>query len=354
MLRIKEHDSEDGKPGRILELSDVEFTPLGFSDLKDAKLSKPMTIPLQGHGTIVVKIGDELPAQSGHFHTYLESHFTSKAIGLVRGGWLPSALAVTNETIVLPDRCIVAQLKARMQNGIVRDNLEKDFIDLFADSPVRINPMLFVLEGDARTNPTSNQALAQLNEAAAKLRAALPKAILVAADRNGLEGVLGLIEESNRGMTRKEDFLLRLAPSLMSPVGKRRLPSLWDEIVVAAKDYELPTSSLIVLAAMSSMLMPNGSSPAKGILKLHSGYTRADAYNALADLRALEILMCLFAIFPNQKLMLCTADKDLALFWAGLDASNFTIRERVVSANLTKANLFPGITDAQWHSLLSA
>jgi hypothetical protein len=82
MLRIKEHDSEDGKPGRILELSDVEFTPLGFSDLKDAKLSKPMTIPLQGHGTIVVKIGDELPAQSGHFHTYLESHFTSKAIGL--------------------------------------------------------------------------------------------------------------------------------------------------------------------------------------------------------------------------------------------------------------------------------
>lgn len=50
------------------------------------------------------------------------------------------------------------------------------------------------------------------------------------------------------------------------------------------------------------------------------------AYNALADLRSLEVLMHLFALFPNERLLLCTGDKDLALFWAGIRASDFNWR----------------------------
>jgi len=83
--------------------------------------------------------------------------------------------------------------------------------------------------------------------------------------------------------------------------------------------------------------MPNGSSPAKRLLKFDRGYTREDAYNALADLRALEILMSLFAIYPDQRLMLCTADKDLALFWVGLGASNFAMSDGRMFFDVTPA-----------------
>jgi hypothetical protein len=55
-------------------------------------------------------------------------------------------------------------------------------------------------------------------------------------------------------------------------------------------------------------------------------YSAELAYNALADLRSLEVLMYLFALFPNERLLLCTGDKDLALFWAGIKASDFNWR----------------------------
>jgi hypothetical protein len=353
VLRVTEHDADDGTPGRLFELSDVEFTPLGYAELRDAKLARPMKIPLRGRGTKTVAsdVGCVGVAEAGRFHTFLESYFTSRAIGLVKGGWLPSALAISSDTIVLPDRCVVAQLEARLQGGKTRNELEEDFLDLFAHSPVRINPLLFVLEGNARRTPTPEQARAQLREAVAKLQSALPRAIMVAADEGGLKGVLGLVEDSCPGIARKQDFLLRLAPSLASPVGKTRLPSLWKKVTAAAKDCGLSNNSLVVLATLSSILMPNGSSPARGILKFGPGYTEEHAYNALADLRALDILMCLFALYPNQRLMLCTSDKDMALFWVGLGASNFALSDGYPSFTVTPTELLPGITEAQWESV---
>jgi hypothetical protein len=69
--------------------------------------------------------------------------------------------------------------------------------------------------------------------------------------------------------------------------------------------------------------VPTGNSPAKRLLKPSANYSAEDAYNALADLRSLEILICLFALFPEQQIMLCTGDKNLALFWAGIRASKY-------------------------------
>ncbi|MCU1785326.1 hypothetical protein NTD80_21500 [Pseudomonas sp. 13B_2.1_Bac1] len=56
-------------------------------------------------------------------------------------------------------------------------------------------------------------------------------------------------------------------------------------------------------------------------------YSLEHAYNALADLRSLELPMHLFAMFPDEKILLCTGDKDLALFCAGIRASNFRLNE---------------------------
>jgi hypothetical protein len=79
----------------------------------------------------------------------------------------------------------------------------------------------------------------------------------------------------------------------------------------------------VVLAALSAVFVVNGASPAKKLLNFKPCYREDDAYNGLVDLRSLEMLIHLFGLFPNEPAMLCTADRDLALFWTGIRASNF-------------------------------
>ncbi|OWK19755.1 hypothetical protein AJ88_39430 [Mesorhizobium amorphae CCBAU 01583] len=255
----------------------------------------------------------------------MESRFRSKSIGLVRGGWLPSALALEDNSVVLPDRCVVAELNKRLKHGFPKPEVENDFIDLFADSSIRINPLLFVLEGDGRQNPKPETVERHLGEAVSKLRSALPKALLVAADAQGLKGVLGLIQDTQPGMARKHDFLTRLNPKLKAPISNKNLQARWDEVLVTADACGVARTSLVVIAALSAVVVPRGQSPAKGLLKFGERYTEADTYNALADLRSLEIFMYILALFPDQHVMLCTADRNMALFWAGLRPSNFAL-----------------------------
>jgi hypothetical protein len=150
-------------------------------------------------------------------------------------------------------------------------------------------------------------------------------------------------------MDRKQDFLCRVNAGLQSPVARRKVQSVCDKIVAIAKDCGLQARSLVVLAALSSVVVANGKSPARRLLKFQPNYGRGDAYNSLADLRSLEVLMDVFAIFPNQRVMLCTADKNLALFWSGIRASNFVRLTDNTSFDFDRSSdLFPGVTKEQW------
>ncbi|MDG4885448.1 hypothetical protein [Mesorhizobium sp. WSM4884] len=349
MLRVVESVQEGGSPGGEITFSEVSFDPLGYAELRDAILHEPLHIPLCGQGKVIASNIEGLElGQIGRFNTKLESRFKSKSIGLVRGGWLPSAMALEDNSVVLPDRCVVAELNARLKNGLPKSKAENDFIDLFADSAIRINPLLFVLEGDARQNPRPEMVERHLSEAVSKLRSALPKAILVAADPQGLKGVLGLIQDTQPGMARKHDFLMRLNPKLKSPIGRRHADIQWDGVLATADACGVPRTSLVVIAALSTVAMQDGKSPAKRLLKFDGRYTEAETYNALADLRSLELLMYIFALFPDQHVMLCTADKNMALFWAGLRASNFAFEHGRLNFDVAPRDLLPGISEERW------
>jgi hypothetical protein len=181
--------------------------------------------------------------------------------------------------------------------------------------------MLFVLEGNSQSEPGSEAAAAQLQEAVEKLREALPKAELMVGPQS-LDGVLGILGDTRAGMARRQDFLMRVVPGLASPVARRNIPGRWQEILTAADECSLDRSTLVVLAALSALVAPQGASPAMGLLKPKREYGAADAYNALCDLRSLELLVCSLAFFPEERTQLCTADKNLALFWCGLQLSD--------------------------------
>lgn len=353
---VFEEHGDDKKPtGRSATFAGIEFLPLQFSDLINKKLSGEAVIPLRWERAKVVESNiSEIKVDAfSRGNATLMTSYSAKAIGLVKGGWLPSGLAVQDDMVVMPDRCIISDLRGRFCGGVKRNESDKDFLDFFAGTGIRINPLLYAIEGNQRRNPSPEVIEQQLNEAAAALRSALPEAELVPADRGGLEGAIGIVRDTQASMARKEEFLLRLAPRLHAPTSAGNKARLWDGILDTALACGVTKSPLVVLAALSAISVPNGKSPAKRLLKLSPKYSTEDAYNALADLRSLEILMCLFALFPEQRLMLCTGDKDLALLWTGMQAYDFAWSDGHASFNLSPVEaLLPEVTPAQRASFL--
>ncbi len=354
MFVFKELEGKDGQPPHTLGFTDARVEPLSFGALDSAKLHQKLTIPLSWRNATVVDttIEDLDRTKSYTMSATLESPFTSRAIGLVKGGWLPSAFAVMHQdTTILVDRNVVTEIVGRFEGG-KKIGREPDFLDLFADEPIRINPLLFVLEGNRRTIPTPDEAEAQLIEVETKLRRALPDAQIVIGP-DSLKGALGLIEDSREALARKQQFLRSIAPALIAPVAAARVMERWEAVVGAADLYSVPRHSLAVLAALSAIAVPNGKSPAKRLLKFRNGYTEADAYNALADLRAIEIFIALLGMFPQESIQLCTADKNLALLWVGIAASNFQCNGSAFSYEMApNEGLFPGDTHGAWKAVL--
>lgn len=320
---FKEAEHPEGGAPRTVAFTDVDIKPRGYVELAAANLHRAVTIPLEMYNGRIVETDVEGMATDKYAHitATLQSPFTARAIGLVRGGWLPSALAATRESaVVMPDRNIITEIAGRFANGR-KVGREPDFLDLFEDLPIRISPMLFALEGNGRDIPNADLARSQLEEAVGKLGSALPKATIMVGPQS-IEGLLGLIEDSRPGMARRQALLRRLAPALAAPVAHRHRDARWSEALAAADELGVPRNSLVMLALLSTIVNPTGYCAAKRLLKLRAGYGAAAAYNALSDLRSLELLLFSLALFPEHDTQLCTADRDLALFWVGLDASD--------------------------------
>lgn len=344
--------------GRGATFLGVEFYGLQYADLINHKLNTPVRVPLRWtHARLAESNIDGIPAENViSASAFLESPYSSRTIGLVRDGWLPSGIALQTNMVVLPDRCTITELKGRFRDGVKTTETDKDFLDLFAGSAVRINPLLFALEGNVRSNPPPDVIEQQFDAACRIITEALPEAELVPQRRAGLQGAIGIMHDTQASMTRKQNFLMQLAPLLRTPVATKRVDALWDTVLAAADSNGVSRHSLVVLAALSAVCVPNGKSPAKRLLKLNvRDYRPEDAYNALADLRSLEVLMHLFALFPKEKILLCTGDKDLALFWAGIRATNFSQNNGHCSFTLSPIEeLFPYVSDTRKSSYFSS
>jgi hypothetical protein len=325
----KEIEHPEGGEPRTVAFTDVDIKPRGYEELAAARLHEGVTIPLEMYNGRIVRTDVEgMPTdQYAHIKATLQSPFTARAIGLVRGGWLPSALAATRESaVVMPDRNIITEIASRFVDGKAVGR-QKDFLDLFEDMPIKISPMLFALEGNGREIPNPEAARAQLLEVVDKLRSALPAATLMFGPQS-VEGLLGLIEDSRPGMLRKQALLRRLAPALSAPIARRNVDARWTEALATADELGVPRNSSLMLALLSTIINPSGHCAAKRLLKFHSGYSAADAYNALSDLRALDLLIFSLAMFPDHDTQICTGDRNLALFWVGMGASDFRLEGR--------------------------
>jgi len=352
--------NDHGEPtARQWTFKNVHFLPLGYRDLLPVTGGQKIQIPIRMSGEVAsgTDLAPDVIGKRMVVRSVMDSDFTSKSFALVRGGWLPSGMALQQGAIFMLDRCTVSDLCGHFSAGRKVKPGQPDFLDFFEADGVRINPLLYVLEGNTRAVPSLAQMREQLAEVTAKLSACLPRAHLIASDDAGLQGALGILKDTEAAMKAKQAFLLRVAPKVMEQVGRRRQDVVWDEILRTAKELKLSTQSLVVLAVLSAMLVQRGQNPAKKLLKPKppTEYTTQDAYNAVSDLRMLELFACYLSLFPSQSFALCTGDKNLALFWAGIQASNFRWIGTFANYKVSPVeDLLPGLSTRQRASIFDS
>lgn len=339
--------AEEIATGNSIEFVDWTAEPLGFSDLIAApsKASSPITIKI-ANATIIDENGVRRDEKySSKF--VINSPYSSGTFALVTGGWIPAGVLDASYTVI-PDRNAVSEIEARFRNGSALKKQSADLIDLIADQSIRINPLLYAMEGNKMAPPTAAEVNAQIIEAVNKIRLALPKATIIPDGLEGAKGIVGLISEGSEGLAKKTQFLISVAPRLMSPASRSKRQALWRWILDEADGAGLQRLSLPVLLALSALTTPQGNNVAKKILKPSHSYDTKCAYNALFDLRILELLIATCCLFPEQNPALLTRDKSLALFWSSIEARDMRYSSGALHYQLSlSTDLFPDVSDEE-------
>jgi hypothetical protein len=310
-----------------LALSEGEVVPLGFDDLValHGRLRDPISFPLKVRGARVESSDfDHIDcSQRLTFSADLQSNHGSTVLALVNGGWLPSGLALDDEILLLPDRCTVAAIRSRFVGGARKDGLKDDFLEFARGKRLRINPMLYAMEGKSgRLNPTESELSELFDRAAEKILEALPNAVVFPEKVHVMRGAMGLLNDMADGFAARQRFLVKAAPLIATPVRHANLQRVWFQLMDLRERYGVPKASMLVCALLSASAARPAMNPAQALLKPRRNYTDKNAFNALADLRALDLLIAAGADSPEQRVALLTEDRALALYWTGLQINS--------------------------------
>lgn len=340
-----------------ISISEGEVVPLGFEDLSKIikSLDQPIEFPLNLKGVVIEKneFTNFDPNLSYNISATLNSNRGSKIIGLINGGWLPSGLTVS-DNILLPDRCTVAAIRSHFLGGFSKNNQSTDFLDFIVDYPIKINPLLYALEGNNGIRSPNAEELSELFERASiKILEALPNAIIIPDKKSAIQGFLGIISDTADGFIRKKKFLIKIAPLITPSISRKNHQQVWKSIINYADKYDINKASILILAVLSASSENQSTNPAKKLIKPKKHFTEKDAYNVLCDLRSLDLLIGLITDFPDQRVALLTEDKALALLWTGLQTHNHQRKNNAIHFDIdVKNTLFKNITDEDFKEML--
>lgn len=308
---------------RRLSLRGGEVQPLGLDVLLTQKgdIRDGVEFPLKIRNTYVESSEfDEIkPKERRTVSAHLESHYGSNVLALVKGGWLPSGIVLDEEVLLMPDRCTVGAIRGRFVGGARKEGQRDDFFDFAMDKHLRINPMLYAMEGCSGSRHPGPEELSSLfDRAAEKILDALPKAIIFPNKTSVMRGAMAMLEASAASFAARQRLLVKAAPLIASPVSRARLRQVWDQLFELSDHYGVARGSLLVCALISATAAPQRSNPALALLKPRTAYSDKNAFNALADLRSLDLLIGAGTDFPERRVALLTEDRALAQYWAGL------------------------------------
>ena len=342
--------------GEILDILPKAFRPLSFGDLESSVGTQDKTYPMKIEANSIEGLPDgKQPSGPGLVSIPITFRQPISIFGLVEGGWLP--IPFVQPAKLLVDRNVVASL-AQIRRGVTRSDLGHTdwWFEFFKEFSIEINPALYAFEGNNRRPTTFDEFCRAFEEASTEVAAQLPGATLTKYEGLHYEAAYALISDFADRHRRETEFLIKIAPRVAERVSDSRLLKIQSETLSSARELKLKFSSLAVLAVLACLYERRDGSgllAARGILKPRSRYTAQDAYNALSDLRALELFVSGLGL-ERAPFALCTCDKSIAAFWCGLTAHTYDWKDEKLTFTVSLSEtLFPRLEESGRNELIA-
>lgn len=254
----------------------------------------------------------------------------------------------------LLDRNILSMLR-KLSSQSERDDLlpEQWGLKLLDGDDVRFNPAMAALEGRTTQVPAGKDIMNEIQEVASLLNTHFPHIAVQLPPEDATDALNELLHEFARNIPRETDLLVEVGPLLADRVPSKYIGRVRGEILYLAQKHLVPTTELLVIAMLSCLYeSASGSppSPARGVLKPSAQVTPEDAYNALADLRALQLLAFMIQWTAGEAAIL-TGDRALAGFWDLLGIGKVDWSTRMATAH-PKPGLFERLNQVETVVLL--
>lgn len=264
------------------------------------------------------------------------------------GGWLPVPFVSPQHFLL--DRNVVANFRKLRENQRFTDwKAYKYWIEFFERGTPLFNPLPYAFEGRKRRILSFEEFVQAWEQGVKEVEETFPQSRVVRyapVHHNMAYTQLQAMHANTRG---EIEFFCEVSAFLFAPMADAKIHSGAERIIETAERFNVDRQSLAVVVALSCLFEdPRSGTTSIGrkILKPRQAYTAADAYNAISDLRHIELAAFGHAWVTEGRFALCTSDKAVASLWCALG-----IRDVVATATGAEytfdfsAELFPRLTE---------
>ena len=330
----------------VIEFVAEKIEPFSFTDLQEIKGDENISFKFNVSTLNVdlASIGEQVSG-SAKISSNIVFHNKPKLFTLLDGGWLPPGLV--NPPNLLVDRNVISVLLELLNGSDRADHVSTDWwLNLPDSSKLEINPLLYALEGNKKQTPSFDEFRQAFVDASIVIRTKFPNTKVTEFNLIQYEAAYDHVLKCSARLENETKFLKKIVEFIYNPVGANDRTNCKKKVLQTADAFDLNRRSLVVLAALSCIYEPRGGAgflAARQVLKPKQNYQESDAFNALSDLRALEIFIA-FSSIEASEVYFCTCDRALAGLWCGMNPRNARWENNVLNFDLSiNESLFPSL-----------
>jgi len=334
--------------GQSAEFVPTAVRPFGVSELRTLSQQSDAVLVLQCLADNIRVNGDTVAGMANAKARLSFSEDMAIYALVPNGGWLP--LPFVSPQQFLLDRNVVANFRKLRENKRFTDRTAYAFwTQFFEQSTPLFSPLPYAFEGEARRIPSLQDFVEMWDRGVKEIEETFPRSCVVRYSPEQYRIAHAQLEAMHENTPREIEFLCEISPLLAVPTAHAKVRAITGRILEAADRLNVDRQSLAVVTALSCLCEnPRSGTPSigRGILKPAPTYSAGDAYNAICDLRHIELAASGHAWVTAGKFALCTSDKAVALLWCALG-----IRDVVATAEGAEyafdfsQELFPRLTE---------
>ncbi len=320
--------------GQTVNVTPVSIKPFGAEELLKSFNGVSQSYSLQIVGKNLT-INGEVDSRFFKINTEIVFKQTPLPYALVPGGWLPMPLAMPTNFMV--DRNVVAQLK-NIKSGAQRLDTEavEWWGNFFKDGTATFNPLSYAWESSKRRMPTYDEFYISIAEGTQELRMAFPLCKVIQFDEHALSSVYEVLSSFQARAEMETQFLVKVCPLIANIVAKGKEHSMLKQVIQIAKAHGIVSFSPIFTATISCLYEDNTGrqfSIGRKLLKPKAVYSPEMAFNAISDMRQLELTVAGHGCFGSEAFHLATCDKALAALWCAIEPIGEVNNESNITIN---------------------